>query len=296
MYTSRPAIDHGRCTLCGRCVLICESKNLAIREKTLHVLDDCSVCGHCYAVCEAEAISFETLRPRVFKSFPYDGAYFPPGSPDPTLVAGLIGSRRSVRHYSAKVPSTDMLDDLLECASMAPSAHNEQQWEFVVVRDGTLISKLSGRLLEYYGGLNRLVRRAFMRRLAGLFMGKKVERYYRDHYAGIERRVKTGAAGRDQFFHGAPVLIVVHSAMDGNSPVENAQYAAYNICLLAHAMGLGTCFIGYASYLLNMDRAWKKRLGIPAAHGVHAVLTLGYPAKAFTMAAPRKEYSVHRLG
>ncbi len=296
MYTSRPAIDHGRCTLCGRCVLICESKNLAIREKTLHVLDDCSVCGHCYAVCEAEAISFETLRPRVFKSFPYDGAYFPPGSPDPTLVAGLIGSRRSVRHYSAKVPSTDMLDDLLECASMAPSAHNEQQWEFVVVRDGTLISKLSGRLLEYYGGLNRLVRRAFMRRLAGLFMGKKVERYYRDHYAGIERRVKTGAAGRDQFFHGAPVLIVVHSAMDGNSPVENAQYAAYNICLLAHAMGLGTCFIGYASYLLNMDRAWKKRLGIPAAHGVHAVLSLGYPAKAFTMAAPRKEYSVHRLG
>ncbi|HPI14048.1 MAG TPA: nitroreductase family protein [Spirochaetota bacterium] len=295
MYTSRPAIDHGRCTLCGRCVLICESKNLAIREKTLHVLDDCSVCGHCYAVCEAEAISFETLRPRVFKSFPYDGAYFPPGSPDPTLVAGLIGSRRSVRHYSAKVPSTDMLDDLLECASMAPSAHNEQQWEFVVVRDGTLITKLSGRLLEYYG-LNRLVRRAFMRRLAGLFMGKKVERYYRDHYAGIERRVKTGAAGRDQFFHGAPVLIVVHSAMDGNSPVENAQYAAYNICLLAHAMGLGTCFIGYASYLLNMDRAWKKRLGIPAAHGVHAVLTLGYPAKAFTMAAPRKEYSVRRLG
>jgi nitroreductase len=276
--------------------LICESKNLAIREKTLHVLDDCSVCGHCYAVCEAEAISFETLRPRVFKSFPYDGAYFPPGSPDPTLVAGLIGSRRSVRHYSAKVPSTDMLDDLLECASMAPSAHNEQQWEFVVVRDGTLITKLSGRLLEYYGGLNRLVRRAFMRRLAGLFMGKKVERYYRDHYAGIERRVKTGAAGRDQFFHGAPVLIVVHSAMDGNSPVENAQYAAYNICLLAHAMGLGTCFIGYASYLLNMDRAWKKRLGIPAAHGVHAVLTLGYPAKAFTMAAPRKEYSVRRLG
>jgi nitroreductase len=189
-----------------------------------------------------------------------------------------------------------MLDDLLECASMAPSAHNEQQWEFVVVRDGTLITKLSGRLLEYYGGLNRLVRRAFMRRLAGLFMGKKVERYYRDHYAGIERRVKTGAAGRDQFFHGAPVLIVVHSAMDGNSPVENAQYAAYNICLLAHAMGLGTCFIGYASYLLNMDRAWKKRLGIPAAHGVHAVLTLGYPAKAFTMAAPRKEYSVRRLG
>ncbi len=296
MYTSRPAIDHGRCTLCGRCVLICESKNLAIREKALQVLDDCSVCGHCYAVCEAEAISFETLRPRVFKSFPYDGAYFPPGSPDPTQVAGLISSRRSVRHYTAKVPSTDMLDDLLECASMAPSAHNEQQWEFVVVRDRTLIAKLSGRLLEYYGGLNRLVRKAFMRRLAGLFMGKKVERYYRDHYASIERRVKAGAAGKDQFFYGAPVLIVVHSAMDGNSPVENAQYAAYNICLLAHAMGLGTCFIGYASYVLNGDRAWKKRLGIPAPHGVLAVLTLGYPAKAFTMVAPRKEYSVRRLG
>jgi nitroreductase len=80
--------------------------------------------------------------------------------------------------------------------------------------------------------------------------------------------------------------------MDGNSPLENAQYAAYNICLMAHSMGLGTCFIGYASYFLNQDKAWKKRLGIPAAHGVHAVLTLGYPVKKFVKPALRKDYPV----
>ncbi len=296
MYASRPSIDHARCTLCGKCVVICESNKLAILEKKLHVLDDCAVCGHCYAVCEAGAVSFVALRPRVFKSFPYNGAYFPPGNPDPSIVAGLIGSRRSVRHYTSKEPATETISDLLECASMAPSAHNDQQWEFVVVRDRAVIASLAGRLLEYYGALNRLVANTFMRRLAGLFMGKKVDQYYSEHYSGVQRRIAAVAGKKDLFFYGAPALIVVHSAMDGNSPLENAQYAAYNICLLAHAMGLGTCFIGYASYLLNRDRSWKKRLGIPSAHGVHAVLTLGYPAREFLKPAPRKEYAARWIG
>ncbi|MBS7658822.1 MAG: nitroreductase family protein [Candidatus Bathyarchaeia archaeon] len=47
----------------------------------------------------------------------------------------LIKSRRSVRKYQDKPISDEILRKLLEAAHWAPSAHNSQPWEFIIIKD-----------------------------------------------------------------------------------------------------------------------------------------------------------------
>ena len=51
------------------------------------------------------------------------------------LLEGLL-TRRSVRQFAAdkKVSKKD-IEEILKAASYAPSAHNKQPWEFVVIED-----------------------------------------------------------------------------------------------------------------------------------------------------------------
>ena len=50
-----------------------------------------------------------------------------------------IFNRRSVRNYTAQPVSEELITILLKAAMAAPSAGNEQPWEFIVVRDRNLL-------------------------------------------------------------------------------------------------------------------------------------------------------------
>jgi len=50
-----------------------------------------------------------------------------------------IFTRRSIRRYTDKPVAKDVIRKLLEAAMYAPSAHNQQPWEFLVIEErGTL--------------------------------------------------------------------------------------------------------------------------------------------------------------
>jgi nitroreductase len=50
------------------------------------------------------------------------------------MMLDLIKKRRSIRHYTKESVSEADVKSLLEAAMAAPSAHNAQPWEFIVVR------------------------------------------------------------------------------------------------------------------------------------------------------------------
>lgn len=54
-----------------------------------------------------------------------------------------IKTRRSVRKYMDKDVPDHLIDEILDCAMKAPSAHNKQPWSFIVVKDKNKIKKLS---------------------------------------------------------------------------------------------------------------------------------------------------------
>jgi len=54
-----------------------------------------------------------------------------------------IFERRSIRRYTSEPVSEEQLTKLLKAAMAAPSAGNEQPWEFIVVRDRMLLNKIA---------------------------------------------------------------------------------------------------------------------------------------------------------
>ena len=53
-----------------------------------------------------------------------------------------IFSRRSVRQYTSKVVPDALVTELLKAAMAAPSAGNEQPWQFIVIRDRAILDEV----------------------------------------------------------------------------------------------------------------------------------------------------------
>ena len=54
-----------------------------------------------------------------------------------------IFHRTSIRKYQNKSVADDKIEKMLQAAMAAPSAGNQQPWEFYVVKDKTILEKLS---------------------------------------------------------------------------------------------------------------------------------------------------------
>ena len=288
-----PTINHDTCTLCGKCVEVCPKRVLDIRDKkVIFTGEPCILCSHCYSVCKFDAIDFkELLFEPSFTSFKYKSSLTVPGSFSPEDLVNLARSRRSVRKFTEKPVSEEALRDLVTFGITAPSASNCQLWEFAVLGNRPKVVEFGKQFELFFRKLNGLVRNPLIRWVSPLFAGMALVRYYRDRYATVERGLEEVKQGKDLLFWGAPAVIIIHSSMEGSLPVEDAQYAAYNITLLAHAMGMGTCFIGYASETMNRVKKIKRSCGIPDKNRVHAVLAVGYPAEKFHKQALRKHFT-----
>lgn len=56
---------------------------------------------------------------------------------------GMIKDRRSVREFSDKPIEKRILEEIIECARLSPSARNIQPWAFLVVTEKENLSELS---------------------------------------------------------------------------------------------------------------------------------------------------------
>ncbi len=158
----------------------------------------------------------------------------------------VIRDRRSIRKYKDTPVEREKIEVLLDAARLAPSWKNMQCPRFLVLTEP---EKRQG-LLAAFPDDNP---------------GKKA-------------------------IAQAPVVIVI-CADPRESGVENgveyyvadAAIAIEHLCLAAHAMGLGSCWMG-----LYDEAALKSALGLPETIRVVGVTPLGYPDQE-PKARPRKE-------
>ena len=54
-----------------------------------------------------------------------------------------IINRRSIRSYKSDAVTEEQIEHVLRAAMTAPSAGNQQPWEFIVVTDRTLLTKIN---------------------------------------------------------------------------------------------------------------------------------------------------------
>ena len=287
--TPLPRIDTASCTGCGACVSVCPKAVLSVEEGVaVTVSSDCMLCSHCHAVCPEEAIHFDPslLRAPLFVNLA-EGTR-PRGGPDAGELAALVRSRRSVRRYTPDPVDEGTIRDLVEFAVTAPSGSNRQAWRFLTLNGRDKVWDLALKIRGFFIRLNRIAGNPLLPWLAVPFAGTALLRYRRDHRESVERALREADAGRDLLFHGAPALVIIYGPEAGSTPLEDAQFASYHIALLAHSLGLGTCYIGYAVESINRSGAIRRHLGISPGERVHAVMTLGRPDITFIRPALRK--------
>jgi nitroreductase len=103
----------------------------------------------------------------------------------------------------------------------------------------------------------------------------------------MKRLVEAYDAGRDDLFHEAPVVLVLYAPVAAVMPRETAYYAAAQLVMMATAMGLGTCFVGWLTAAAARSEDIGEALGLPEEHGVFASLALGYPKYKYRRAIGR---------
>lgn len=177
-------------------------------------------------------------------------------------VLDAINQRRSVRHYTDVTVHPAMIRDLLRAATMAPSALNQQPWAFAVIRGRERLARYSPRAKDY---------------LLSIL----------PQMLDLHLRADQLASESYNVFHGAGTVIAIYARPERHHPTDDCWLAAQNLMLAAHAMGLGTCLIGFARPWLDLP-VIKSELGVPQSYTAVAPIVVGWPA-ALTPPRPRDE-------
>ena len=159
-------------------------------------------------------------------------------------VMETIKGRRSIRKYRPDPVAEEALRTVLEAVQWAPSWANTQCWEIIVVKDLKIRSELATILPKGNPAIPSMTEAP----LAIVLCGKKgASGYYKGHV----------------------------STEKGDWLLFDTGLAMQNLCLAAHALGLGTVVIGMMDH-----RKAAQILGVPSDVDVVAMTPLGYPAAA----------------
>jgi len=168
----------------------------------------------------------------------------------------IITGRRSVRRYRSDEISDEVLNQLMEAVRWAPSWANTQCWEVVVVKELATKEKLQA-ILGRNPAFDAMVQAPVV----------------------VVLCAKTGRAG---FKKDGP------TTKFGDWFMYDIGIANQNLCLAAHALGLGTVIVG------SFDQdAVGEVLGVPQDFQVVSMLPVGHPDHE-PKAPPRREVTEFR--
>ena len=191
----------------------------------------------------------------------------PTAAPTPLSLVEGIYSLRAMRRLAPDPVSEEDLRFLVDAATQAASASNQQHWAFIVVTD----AEQRRRLGEIYREVGRVAIRD--QALASGRLSPATEKVYRNAMVLVEG------------MGSAPALIVV--AARGGHPSDAAPAAAWygslfpavqNLMLAARSRGLGTTL----TTLHKLREADVKAvLGIPDGWETVALIPVGHPRGRF---------------
>lgn len=190
----------------------------------------------------------------------------------------VVEERRSIRKFKSDTIPVEDIREIIRMGTLAPSAHNNQNWFFKAVYNKDINNRASKTVLEKIDAI--------------------VEKYE------INEPVK-GWRWYSSFFNNAPVVIYVFyrrsqgfmeelaghkidpheiARLSAHPGIQSIGGAIQNILLAAADMGYGTCWMTAPNVAA---REIERLLGVPEDLKLAAVIPVGVPLEV-PQARPRK--------
>ncbi len=257
-------INLEKCINCRQCIQECPIRNFTMDEMQKQTFFDdsrgCILCGHCIAVCPENAIKYKNMEDEALN---FETHQDPSDLISYDGIYQFLRAKRSIRQYKFKKVPNEIIKKVIESMRYAPTGANMRNLKCLVISNDDKIKLLSDSIidaLESGEGNNRL-------------------RMIRDK-------------GIDPIFYKAPHVLIFYSKNPWDT--RNATIAMTYGMLGAQALGLGSCWIGYAhGILMEHTEIRTKITGIQTY--VLGVMTIGYPAVKYYRTPPRPPIEVRGI-
>lgn len=269
MARSLLTVDKDRCTKCNYCVMDCPRTIITPGEGGFPVIAPereplCIGCGHCVAVCPHMALDVASAPLAESVAIETDL------NVSNEQVIQFLRSRRSIRYFQHREVETELLYELIEVASYAPTASNAQLVHWTVLSGREKLAELSRLTVEWMKSLRE----------------EQSETSFSQYVGPV---IKAWEEGRDSVLHNASTLVVASAPRSQGNGLIDCTIALSYLELAALPLGLGTCWAGLLqAALLNSTEAYAA-LGLPEEHTWHYPMMIGYPTLKYHRLPKRRE-------
>ena len=289
----RIAIDQNRCNLCGLCIPVCVPGILDEGAKGIEVSDPelCIACGHCKAVCPVDAPQMAANN-EDFDLVPGKEEF-----PEPAAFLRFLRARRSLRVYQNRPVEKEKLQMIIEAGRCAPTGGNRQASEYIVVTGRKTLDRVCTLAIPFLREQGRQIQE-ILDRYERQQMPLPEEYDYKKSFPHVlSRMAEKWAQGVDRLLFHAPALILIHTRKNNaTNPAWDGGIASAQMILMAEALELGTCFIGFLVWAIENSIPLQELLKVPVGNNVHVAFTVGYPGVQFLKLAGRNPAQVQWLG
>ena len=175
-------------------------------------------------------------------------------------VWDIIKNRRAMRwvySYEEKPLSKEILEQIIDAGCQAPSPENYQPWEFIVITDlekRKAIGRLGEIFCKYMFGGGQITwkevstwRFGYMKKPAPIgistaLMGTGWLMQYIEKSVIVVIACRTGLVGAKHFTHIVPITA---QQLASRMALGCSFMAAQNMMLMAHALGVGSCYFNF---------------------------------------------------
>jgi nitroreductase/NAD-dependent dihydropyrimidine dehydrogenase PreA subunit len=250
-------IDQQTCRRDGICAAVCPAGLISINEGQFpepnsQAEELCIRCGHCVAVCPSGSLSHREM----------DVALCPPVQKElllsPEQSEHFLRNRRSIRNFRRKPLAREDLQRLIEVARYAPSGHNSQGANWLVLGNWDELHRLAGIVADW------------MR-----FMLAKMPDFARSLH--MDSTLERWNQGIDAILRDAPAVVVAHAAKDDLMAPTTCTIALSYLELAATGMGLGCCWAGFFNAAASSFPPMQEALALPDGHQSFGAMMVGYP-------------------